>query len=205
MNFYSQTGSESFAGLLETKLKTDQKILFGRLTHALVSPQKLQESLEGIPYHPNRTKYFNPKDLLIFEFENYRLSIHKLTQTFISENIVNGTLIKFDGRLTIGSTSVELENCTIDSKGNIRLNSDLGGELESGAKDLRAKDKFFTRQFTKEGEYSDLGDLVWVRPEFLRFASVGRLEANGKSLQMRFFNHVLLLNLKDKKSFIDEK
>jgi hypothetical protein len=175
------------------------------LANTLASPQKLQESLEAITYQNDRTKFFTPNDLLIFEFEEYRLSIHKLTQKYKSENIINDTLVKFDGRLTIGGTSVELENCTIDSKGNIRLNSDLGGESGSKAKDLRVKNKFFTREFSKEGEYADLGDLVWVRPEFLRFASVGRLESNGKSLQMRFLNHVLVLNFTEKKSFMDEK
>jgi hypothetical protein len=102
-----------------------------KATHESVQSNKDRTVLLPGPYDSMKFVDMDPESKI-------SLRVTKLTQIYKKENSKNGVRIKFDGDLTNdgGQSYFNLENCTIDQRGNVRLNSPkgFGANIHSGSR-----------------------------------------------------------------------
>lgn len=119
----------------------------------------------------------------------------KITQVSGGSNTQADVRIIFDGSISHnnGLTNFNINNCTIDSIGHVRLRSnfeDVSPESVNG-KYLFSQDK----QGSFNGSFNE--NVEVARNSLEDFASVGKLEVVGQTMRFRFHNISVDLDLAD--------
>ena len=172
--------------------------MFGKYQSSIVNEQNMKQLLENIPtLEDYETSAYDASTVLdkstqiLFhkdtETNSPKISITRLEFITKKENSAGDVRVRFDAIFIINKTvNYKLKDCTIDETGHVRLFS--SDNIPSKYAASKNSDKFMTSQ-----DYALNGFADSVRVKFHNqydelFATVGKLEADGHRLFIKFFN-----------------
>jgi hypothetical protein len=140
-------------------------------------------------------KFSRPESWVYFRSSNYILIMKKITQVSGGSNTQADVRIIFDGSISHnnGLTYFNINMCTIDSIGHVRLRSTL---IDISPESVNGKYLFWQdKRGSLNGSFDENVEVARISLE--DFASVGKLEVVGQTMRLRFHNTSVDLDLAD--------